>query len=49
MWDVLRVMYEKVQGGMRVIKGVDGVIADTLSLSAATKAASASGRSTRYD
>lgn len=39
--------FPQVQGGMRVIKGVDGVLADTASLSAATKAASASGRPSR--
>ncbi|CAN0454067.1 unnamed protein product [Ectocarpus sp. 12 AP-2014] len=38
---------QQVQGGKRVIKGLDGVIADTLSLSVATKGPSLSGRQPR--
>eukprot|EP00904_Undaria_pinnatifida_P002001 jgi/Undpi1/11801/HiC_scaffold_4.g01500.m1 len=37
---------QQVQGGMRVIKGLNGVLADTASLSMATKASSVSGRPT---
>lgn len=49
LFPLLNCVWDQVQGGMRVIKGLDGVIADTLSLSTATKAASSpNARPTRY-